>query len=111
MEADQRLRSGRKAGSGSCGYRGTLWEECGGSDMVAMDLDGGDGFICLSQATHSGRCTYGAPYEALWVVMLSQRDSVWAVSDLTMRSLGVAAWRCMCSFHCTPVWFCLFASE
>jgi hypothetical protein len=57
--------------------------------MVAMDLDGSDGFICISQAMHIGGCTRSPSYGFLGVVTLSLGDSVWAKPDLIMRSLGV----------------------
>lgn len=45
-------------------------EESGGADTVAVgvEVDGGNGSVCIAQALHTGRCTHG----------LSCGDSLWA---------------------------------
>lgn len=57
----------RKAGPRGCGYQGIPWEGSGGKATVAVGLGGDSGFICISQAMHTGRCTRGQAHA--WSVL------------------------------------------
>lgn len=76
------------------------WEESSGIVIVAMDLDGGHGFICISQATYTSRCTYVPSSDVLWVLRMSCRDSLWACTEHHQEKPGVG---------CTGI--CVFISE